>query len=104
MLSLDEADREWIASFRGRWRVAELALFGSALRDDFRPDSDVDILITFTPDPPWSLLDIVTMKQELETHFGRPVDLADRTAVERSTNWVRKREILRSAEVVYAAG
>jgi len=44
-----------IAEFCRRWKITELALFGSVLRDDFRPDSDVDVLVTFAPDAPWSL-------------------------------------------------
>jgi uncharacterized protein len=55
-----------------RWQVSELALFGSVLRDDFRPDSDVDVLVTFAPGAHWSLFDRVRMQKELESILGRP--------------------------------
>ena len=67
-----------IAEFCQRWKITEFALFGSVLRDDFRPDSDIDVLVTFTPDPGWSLFDWVDMKDELKTMFGREVDIADK--------------------------
>ena len=87
-----------------RWRIRELALFGSALRDDFGSDSDVDLLVTFTPEAEWSLLDHVQMQTELSELLGRPVDLVSRRAIERSANPIRKREILSTARTVYAAG
>lgn len=99
MLDLDPY-RSSLAAFARRWRVRELSLFGSALRDDFCPDSDVDVLVGFDPDARWSLLDIVDMKAELEEVFGRPVDLAERQAVERSPNPIRREAILRSARRV----
>ena len=83
-----------------KWRVRELSLFGSALRDDFGADSDVDVLVSFAPDAPWSLWDLMEMKAELEDLFGRPVDLVEKEALR---NPWRKREILRTYEVVYAA-
>lgn len=91
-----------IADFCQRWQITEFALFGSALRDDFRPDSDIDVLVTFAPETAWSLLDHVTMQDELETIFGRKVDLLNRRGVERSRNYLRRQAILDSAEVVYA--
>lgn len=69
-----------------RWAVAELALFGSVLRDDFGPESDIDILVTFLPEAEWSLLDHVQMEMELAELLGRHVDLVTRRAVERSQN------------------
>jgi predicted nucleotidyltransferase len=87
-----------------RWKVLELALFGSALREDFRPESDVDLLVTFEPSAEWSLLDHVRMQQELSDLLGRDVDLVSRRAVEGSSNTVRSRAILDSAETIYAAG
>lgn len=92
-----------IAEFCRRWKITELALFGSALREDFRPDSDIDMLATFAPDAEWSLLDHVQMEEELASVCARPVDLVTRRGLERSRNWIRRREILDSAEVVYAA-
>src|SRR5688572_7479320 len=90
--------REQLSAFCRRWKLTELALFGSALRDDFRPESDVDLLVTFEPDAPWSLLDLVAMQFELEDIFGRGVDLVERAAIEQSDNWIRRRSILESAE------
>ncbi len=92
-----------LAEFCRRWKVSELALFGSALREDFKPDSDVDVLVAFTPNAKWSLIDLVSMQDELSRLWQRPVDLVTRRAVERSQNWIRRRAILESAEVVYAA-
>ena len=93
-----------LAEFCRRRRVTELALFGSALREDFRPDSDVDLLVTFDEDAPWGIFDIVRMKDELAAMLGRPVDLIERRAIERSRNWIRRREILGTARPVYVAG
>jgi hypothetical protein len=95
-----EVNREQIAEFCRRWQVAELALFGSALRDDFRPDSDLDVLVTFTPDAPWSLLEVVDMQDELGSLLGREVDLVDRGGLR---NPFRRHAILTSRQVVYAA-
>jgi uncharacterized protein len=92
-----------IAAFCRRWHITELALFGSVLRADFRPDSDVDILVTFAPDAHWSLLDMVRMQEEIEAIFERDVDLGERAWVERSENVVRKRAILDSLVPIYAA-
>ena len=96
--------REEIAAFCQRWRIAELAFFGSVLRDDFRPDSDVDVLVTFAPGAEWSLFDHIAMEAELSTLLGRKVDLVSRRAIERSSNWIRRKAILETAEPFYAAG
>ena len=93
-----------ISDFCQRWRITEFALFGSILRDDFGAESDLDILVAFAPDADWSLLDHVKMEQELEALLGRKVDLLSRRSVERSHNWLRRKEILDTAEVVYASG
>jgi len=95
--------KDKIADFCRRWKIAEFAIFGSALRDDFGPASDVDILVTFASDAQWSLLDHVEMQDELKSLFGRNVDLVSRRGIERSRNEIRRREILNSAEVIYAA-
>jgi uncharacterized protein len=92
-----------ITPFCRRWKVSELSLFGSVLRDDFRSDSDIDVMVTFAPDANWSLLDHVQMTQELEAILGRKVDLVSRHAVERSRNPIRRQAILDSAEAFYAA-
>ena len=96
-------DSERLAAFCGRWRIVELALFGSAIRDDFGPDSDVDVLVTFADEANFTLLDMVRMEEELERVFSRPVDLVNRKALCRSQNWLRRDAILSSARVVYAA-
>ncbi len=95
---------EQVAEFCRRWKIRELAVFGSFLRDDFRPDSDLDFLYTFDDDVPWSLFDLVAMDEELAALVGRPVDLVDRSSIEKSENWIRRRAILGTAETIYAAG
>ena len=92
-----------LSEFCSRWKIAELSLFGSVLRGEQRPDSDLDLLQRFTPDAQWSLLDHVRMQEELSALCGRKVDLVSRRAIERSDNWIRRRAILESAEVLYAA-
>jgi predicted nucleotidyltransferase len=99
-----EVSREEIAGFCRRWKIVEFSVFGSVLRADFRPDSDVDVLVTFAPDAEWSLLDHLRMEQELAAILGREVDVVSKRAVVRSENWVRRKEILRTAQVVYATG
>ena len=79
----------------------EFSLFGSILRDDFSDSSDVDILVAFDEDAPWSLFDMVTMRDELEEAFGRKVDLVSRGGIEASQNAYRRKVILESAELVY---
>ena len=91
-----------IAGFCRRWRIQELALFGSALRDDFHPASDLDLLVTFAPDAEWGLLDHVQMEQELQALLERDVDLVSRRALERSQNWLRRQEILGSARTLFS--
>jgi predicted nucleotidyltransferase len=93
--------QEQIADFCQRWHIRELALFGSVLRDDFASDSDLDIVVTFTPEADWSLFDHLRMEQELADLLGRKIDLFSKRAVERSHNWIRRHEILTTAEVVY---
>ncbi len=92
-----------LSEFCAKWKIAELRLFGSALRDDFRPDSDLDLLVTFTPEADWSLLDHVAMESELAELAGRPVDLVSQKAIERSSNWIRRKAILESAEPYFVA-
>lgn len=91
---------EGIEGFCQKWRITEFSLFGSVLRDDFRPDSDVDVLVSFAPDAGHSLLEIVQMRNELVDLFGRNVDLVQEKALK---NPFRRREILSTKEVVYAA-
>jgi predicted nucleotidyltransferase len=92
-----------IAAFCKKWNIIEFALFGSVLREDFRPDSDIDVLVRFAPNTDYGLLAHAHMENELSDLLGRPVDLIDRQAIEKSANWLRRQEILRTAEVYYAA-
>lgn len=92
-----------INEFCNKWKVAELAIFGSALRDDFGPDSDVDVLVSFKPDSKRSLFDLAQMGEELEGVFAREVDLLTRPGIEASRNYLRRKAILDSAKVLYAA-
>lgn len=94
---------EKISEFCKKWKVKEFALFGSVLRDDFKPDSDIDVLVDFEQDSGRTLFDLVDMIDELKNIFGRDVDLLTRKAVERSRNYIRRKEILSSAEVVYVS-
>lgn len=95
---------EAIAQFCDRWQVIEFALFGSVLRDDFRSNSDIDVMVQFHPDahPTFSHLD--QMEVELKTIFHRDIDLITRQGIETSRNYLRRREILSSAQVIYAKG
>jgi predicted nucleotidyltransferase len=92
-----------IAKLCRRWKIRELAVFGSFLRDDFRPESDLDFLYTFQDSVPWTLFDLVEMEREFSAEVGRPVDLVDRKSIENSENWIRRRAILGTAQTVYAA-
>ena len=83
--------------------MTEFALFGSALRNDLGPESDVDVLVSFTPDARWTLFDMVGMQEELEEIFGRKVDLVTRRGIESSRNYLRRQAILSSAEVIHVA-
>jgi uncharacterized protein len=82
-------------------QITELALFGSILREDFRPDSDIDMLVTFTPDSNISLLDFVGLEQTLEELLHRKVDLVSKKAAEQDRNWLRRKEILSNYQVIY---
>lgn len=94
---------EQIAAFCERWGVAEVALFGSVLRDDFKPDSDVDVLVRFRQEATPSLFSLVRMEAELAELTGRPIDLVEWEAVEQSRNYIRREAILASAKVIHAA-
>jgi predicted nucleotidyltransferase len=93
-------DAEGLAGFCARWRVVELSFFGSVLREDFRTDSDIDILLSFAPDARWGLFDMATMRDEAAALLGRDVDIVERSAIR---NPFRLDEILRTRRVLYAA-
>ena len=92
-----------LAAFCQKWKIVELSVFGSALRDDFGPDSDLDFLVSFHPVSRWSLWDHAQMELERVEMLGRDVDLISRRGIEQSRNWIRKNEILGTARTVYAA-
>jgi predicted nucleotidyltransferase len=88
-----------ITEFCQRWHINEFALFGSVLRDDFRPDSDIDVLVTFAPDYGLTWDDRLKMQEDIETLFGRKVDLVNKKYVK---NPYRRSEILKTRKVIYA--
>ena len=96
-------DRKAVARFCRRWKIVELALFGSVLREDFGAESDVDVLVTFSPEARWTLFDHSDMQSDAAALFGRKVDLVNRSALERSDNPIRRRAILDSVQLLYAA-
>ena len=92
-----------IAAFCQKWQIVRFELFGSALRDDFDEQSDVDVLVTFEEGTSRKIADYLDMEDELKTLFERPVDLIERRLVEQSPNWIRRRHILQAARSIYAA-
>ena len=101
-LSAFQIPQEKIEAFCRKWKICEMALFGSVLREDFREDSDVDCLVTFGSDADWDLLDVIRAEEELAELLGRPVDLVQRSTVEKSENWIRRNHILKTARTIYA--
>lgn len=95
-----QIDRNVIAEFCRKWRIRELSIFGSALREDFGAKSDVDFLVSFEPGAPLDIDRLLDMKEELETRLGRPVDLVEKEAMR---NPWRRHEILRTRQVIYAS-
>ena len=98
MIPAIAVDREKIAEFCRKWRITELSLFGSVLRDDFRPDSDVDVMVSFEPEARIGLGELCDLEQELKGVFGREVDVVTRRGVEETRNWIRRNHILRNCE------
>jgi uncharacterized protein len=94
---------EQLAEFCQKWQVAELALFGSILREDFHPDSDIDVLVSYQLTAKRGLFEKMHMQEELELLFHRKVDLVSKKAIEQSQNWIRRKNILGSAQVIYVA-
>lgn len=86
-----------------RWNIAELSLFGSVLREDFRADSDIDIMVRFDPIDSWTFAELLRLRDELAALFGRPVDVVEQRAVLALTNPIRKRYILDGARELYVA-
>lgn len=94
---------EQLAAYCRKWRIAEFWLFGSILRDDFSPASDVDVMVRYEDDAPWTLFDMSEMKFELQELLGRRVDLLTIKGAQGIRNQYRRRAILDSAQRVYAA-
>jgi uncharacterized protein len=96
-----ELPLEEIAKFCQQWQITEFSLFGSVLRDDFRPDSDIDILIDFDPQAHPTFFDLVKMEEQLKTLFQRDIDLLTRKGIETSRNYLRRHAILSTAQLIY---
>ena len=92
--------RERIEAFCSKWKIKEMAFFGSVLREDFRPDSDIDVLVSFEPGGGTTFDNREEMQDELAEIFGRGVDLVEKDAIR---NPFRRHNILTTREVVYAA-
>jgi predicted nucleotidyltransferase len=91
---------EKIAEFCRKWKIGRFSLFGSVLREDFGPESDMDVLVSVQPDSTWDLLDLVDMRDELVALFGREVDLVEEEGLR---NPFRRSSILSTRQVIYAA-
>jgi predicted nucleotidyltransferase/uncharacterized protein with HEPN domain len=92
-----EIDKDKLRAFCSKWKITEFSFFGSVLREDFRPDSDIDVLVTYADDAGWSLWDTVKASDELSSIFERKVDLVSRRAVEDGENPFRRETILSTA-------
>ena len=92
-----------VADFCQRWKISSLGVFGSAVRGELRPGSDIDLLVTFQPDADWTMFDHFTMEEQLSHLFGREVDLVSIRALEENQNPIYRRQILDSARQIYAA-
>lgn len=103
MMNIETLPMQEIARFCRKWQIVELSLFGSVLRADFNPESDVDVLAAFSPQSVWGLFDHVQMQQELQSLLGRNVDLISRRALDYSQNQILQTEILNTAKVIYRA-
>lgn len=96
-----DVNRKRIAEFCRRWTIAELSLFGSMLRDDFHPESEVEVLVVFAPEADWGFRDLLQMEKELTEILGRKADLIEERLVEQNRNYIIRRHLLRSTEPVY---
>ena len=104
MITAIKLPMEKITEFCHKWQVTEFALFGSVLREDFRPNSDIDVMVQFHPNAHPTFLTLEQMEEELKTIFRRDVDLITRQGIESSRNYLRRHDILSSAQVIYATG
>ena len=95
---------EHLHDFCQRWKVSELAVFGSALNENYPIESDLDLLISFEKDVQWGLFDLVNMELELGKIFDKNIDLVEKRAVTNSENYLRRRGILDNAQIIYQSG
>ncbi|HET6387286.1 MAG TPA: nucleotidyltransferase domain-containing protein [Armatimonadota bacterium] len=98
-----DLDSGAIQMFCEKWKIKRLSVFGSILRDDFGPDSDVDFVAEYEEDADWDLLDCLRAQEELQSIIGRKVDLLERAGIDSSANRFLKKEILSTLETVHAA-
>ena len=96
-----DISNQQVEAFCRKWKISEFSLFGSVLRDDFGPDSDIDVLVTFEDSARWGLWDVIAAEEELAELLGRRVDLVERRSVEQSENWIRRKSILDTARTIY---
>ncbi len=97
-----EIPHEELAAFCVKHHIRKLSLFGSVLRDDFRPDSDIDVLVEFEAGyEPRHFRDLLHMEIELKNLFGRDIDLGDTQSIIEDPNYIRRNRILNSAHVIY---
>ena len=92
--------QEALADFCRKWGIRELALFGSAVRDDFRPDSDIDVMVEFDAEAKVGLLGLARLRHELAEMLERDVDVVEKGTIR---NPYRRAAIARDLRVVYAA-
>jgi predicted nucleotidyltransferase len=95
-----KVSQDAITQFCQKWKIVEFALFGSVLRDDFRDDSDLDVLVVFEEPRDLSLSAWLDIREEISVLFGRKVDLIQKKLLK---NPYSKAEILRTHRVIYAS-
>ena len=95
---------EPLNEFCHRWKVSELAVFGSALHENYSLESDLDLLISFKKDAQWGLFDLVNMESELGIIFNKEIDLVEKNAVTNSANYIRRKGILDDAQIIFQSG
>jgi predicted nucleotidyltransferase len=98
-----EVDERALASLCRKWKIAKLEAFGSVLRDDFRPESDVDLLVSYEDGSRKRFDDQLSAVEDFQKLFGREVELVPRKRIEASENYIRRHAILTTAKVVYGS-
>jgi uncharacterized protein len=89
-----------ILSICNKYKINEFSIFGSSLRDDFSKDSDIDVMVSFQKDSNISLFDLIEIEQGLSKLLGRDIDLVEKESLK---NPIRKKNILATREIIYAA-